>query len=511
VQELLDKQKNKCFICGEQIIGEQETDIDHIIPGKDEKNNLAITHASCNRSKQDSNLEVARTINLFYKLERDCFERKGVMPDLSDVLALFDGSKSEFHFELNDNSVTYSVPDNGGYKTFESPLLLDIKSGAKSFFANMPIEYVFHDERGLNPRRLSYNLVKFIKEFYTGRPQLHVGLARLNIDEGDNNIYIFDGQHKAAAQILLGARKLLLRVFVNPDIEHLAITNERAGHELKQVAFDKSVQRQFGSTILSWKIERFQRDKGLEPDDFPFSEKDLVAHFKGEGTEVKGYIHDYLRTKIIEGDNELKSYIQRGGRGKDKPLSYASIEKTFYSFFIGKDLLDDKPFFCPRRETEVTQVMKMMNLVAEEILNDFDLGIGIFKIEEQVRKASEGKSKVVIPDKHLVACRMTKEEIMYSWLLIVREVIKMYFTNQGKYISQEQLFQQPFDDQLWENIRNALKNLRELPVWVDRERTYLFTKKNQDYWHAALSTGVSTDGTVILNEGVNLLQLIHHD
>ena len=61
LERLLQIQNRNCFIC-EQPIEPQvhDMDIDHIVPtklgGKDEENNFAVTHVSCNRSKQASDL-----------------------------------------------------------------------------------------------------------------------------------------------------------------------------------------------------------------------------------------------------------------------------------------------------------------------------------------------------------------------------------------------------------------------------------------------------------------------
>jgi hypothetical protein len=82
-------------------------------------------------------------------------------------------------------------------------------------------------------------------------------------------------------------------------------------------------------------VERYKKELELTEDDFNFSERDLVKFFKGESREMKRYILDAVRDSITHNpDNKLKDYIDFGGRGKERPLSYSSVEKTFYSFFI---------------------------------------------------------------------------------------------------------------------------------------------------------------------------------
>lgn len=65
-------QNNKCYICGDAIdLKLHNTNIDHIIPlanrGKDSEDNFALTHESCNKSKQDANLDVARVLHKLKK------------------------------------------------------------------------------------------------------------------------------------------------------------------------------------------------------------------------------------------------------------------------------------------------------------------------------------------------------------------------------------------------------------------------------------------------------------
>ena len=72
IKTLLNTQGDNCFICGKEIdldVHRDHIDIDHIEPiktgGKDEPNNFAVTHDSCNRQKQASDLRVAKVLSSF--------------------------------------------------------------------------------------------------------------------------------------------------------------------------------------------------------------------------------------------------------------------------------------------------------------------------------------------------------------------------------------------------------------------------------------------------------------
>ncbi|HQI75866.1 MAG TPA: HNH endonuclease signature motif containing protein, partial [Candidatus Latescibacteria bacterium] len=74
-KRLLSSQSGRCFICNEPIdltLQVGQLDIDHIDPliedGLDAENNFALTHSSCNRSKGDSDLRVARRLAEFERL-----------------------------------------------------------------------------------------------------------------------------------------------------------------------------------------------------------------------------------------------------------------------------------------------------------------------------------------------------------------------------------------------------------------------------------------------------------
>lgn len=516
INKLHDTQNGKCFICNEKIdlsVHKNSVDIDHVIPsktgGKDDPSNFAITHSSCNKSKQDSNLEVARILYLYDKKVRDLKnENRG--PNLNDILKDFGGSKFNLNFSIDNNRIKFSFPEMGKNAIIILPIFEDKLSGFKYFFAEFPLEYIYHDDR-INPRSIGRNISKLVKEFYLERPQLHVCLGWIDTKNENPKIKVFDGQHKTAAQVMLGVKNIPIRVFIDPDTEVLLTTNTNAGTKLRQVAFDKSVQRHLGSRQYIDRVEKYKKEHNLSEDNYNFSENDLVKHFKGESREMKRYILDSIRDSITHNpENKLKDYIDFGGRGKERPLSYSSIEKTFYSFFIFQNALNTPLTYGLEegknpRELEKEQILNLMNLVANKILIEkFDNDIGANRIENRIQKGEK------IPLDHLKANRLTREEVMYNWLRYIEQIIKNYFIMQGIPIQESKLFHYKFPDLLWENLSNFLDNLFELPIWSNTEfsATIFGGKQTYDFWQIIFETGKSSQGVDVLPEPIDLMKMI---
>lgn len=509
-------QRGNCFICEmpmDLVAQKNQLDIDHVVPtklnGKDDPSNFALTHLSCNRSKQASHLEVARILARFQRLkERIASEARS--PNLGDILEASVGQPKPLQFRLENNTLHFSFAELGDNALLSLPIYTDEASGFRYFFLKLPIQYLAHDAK-INPRAIGSNISKLVEEFHLGRPQLHVPLGWISSANHQSEVFIFDGQHKAAAQIMLGAKSLPVRVFIDPDPDTLITTNTNAGTVLKQVAFDKSVQRHLGNTLYLERIQRYQTATQRQEDDLSFSERDLTNHFRAQSREIKRYILDAVRNGVTsDPNNKLRDFMDMAGRGSESPLSYSTVEKTFYSFFIHQELLETPLNYQQDigenpRDLERQQLVMLMNVIAEEIyINQFDPLVGIDKLENRLRKGD------VIAHAHLCAYRMSKEEIIYNWLGYLGQIARQHFIIQGKPDPGSQLFQQPFPPQIWENMRKFLRSLKALPLWVnvDLSDTVFGGKQNNGVWKSIFETGKTPQGMSVLTKSINLMDMI---
>lgn len=512
-KKLWNIQSGKCFICGGDIdLDIQNTNIDHIRPlvngGKDYDGNFGLTHEHCNKSKQDADLEVAKRLFQLKNTIKSA-EDNHETPSLKHVLQANGGSKYNFKYKVEGDELVYSFDESGDTNVYRSIIYTDELSGEKTSFIKVPLAYLYHDDV-INPRGINSSISLLIKEFHKPNPQLHLSLGRIH----DGKILIFDGQHKAVAQIMLDVKNLVLRLFIDPDIERLIETNTNAGSKLKQIAFDKAIVRQLHDTLYAERLKKYQVDHGLAEDDFSFSEQQVVDYFKGERGNIRSYIINSQKNSITRSpENRLQAYINFEGRGNTLPLSYSTFEKTLLSTFINAKTVLTKPInykidegLNPRM-LEKEQLIRLCNILADSVLVDkYDTEIGTYRIENTIASGSGNH----IPDDHLVAYRFFKEEIMYNWIQLIKLVIRNSFSFAGILYDEENLFQQPFSDQLWENIEVFVENFKNLPAWKDRTMaaTVFGGKSNYDYWRTVFNTGKTPDGMEVLANSINITEMI---
>jgi HNH endonuclease len=170
-QRLLARQSGRCFICDDAIdlmLHKGQLEIDHIDPlaedGLDAENNFAITHASCNRSKGAANLEIARRLSEFERLQEKAQEAGKRGANLGDVLARHEGAKALLRIRREAHHAEFSLPEIGENEIRRAPIYRDKLSGMESLFTALPLEYLHHDDR-INPRSIGVNIRGLSRSF----------------------------------------------------------------------------------------------------------------------------------------------------------------------------------------------------------------------------------------------------------------------------------------------------------------------------------------------------------
>lgn len=525
IKDLWERQNHKCFVSGKEIdldLHKDSVDIDHVIAlskgGADEPSNFALELSSSNRSKSSKDLNFARCLYVFKNLAEEIQKERNEAPNLEDVLNIYNGAKYELSYKLDNDFIKFTYSEMGKTEIVSLPVYTDSLSGVRYFFVSIPIEYIFHDEI-INPRKINSSLPKLMEEFYNGYPQLQVSLGYITGTSGKSKVMIFDGQHKAAAQILLNIRDLPVRVFINPDTKKLIDTNLHAGTTLKQVAFDKSVISGLGSLVYKQHITQYQEIKKLNADDFSFSEADLLSVFTAEKNQLKKYIVDDVKEFVNSSpENKLMDFVEMGGRSSDKPLSYSTLDKILYNQFINKTPLI-KPLNYKKedeknpRDLEKKQLIRLMNILADKLLlgGKFDKSIGTAKIEDKVRKSINEKTPLAINWDHIRACRMFEEVCFKNWIKYIDTIIKIYFMNVYGREPNANSFQEDLSEQLWINIENYIENLSNLPFWKNAALTktvFGIGKPTDEFWNDIFTTGETSQGVKVLSEPINVTKMI---
>jgi hypothetical protein len=265
--------------------------------------------------------------------------------------------------------------------------------------------------------------------------------------------------------------------------------------------------RHLGSSLYVDRVKCYQSMRALADNDYTFSEQDLVKFFRGERREMERYIIDAQRDAITHDQtNRLLEFVEWSGKLASRPLSYSTLEKSFFREFLYKQALDSSidegieqgtnPRFLERE-----QMVRLMSRFADIFfVGNWDPEVGGQKVESRVQRGE------AIAESHLRAWRIAREEVLANVMRWVRLVMANYYAYTGKVVHEDQLLHSRLPDELWDRIGNFLESLSRLPCWVDKNlsTTVFGPKQNLDYWEKVFQTGKSPSGIQILAEPLDL-------
>lgn len=69
--------------------------------GKDSEGNFALTHESCNKFKQDTDLRVARTLAFLKQIQEETHKTENSSASLKHILMAYNGDKYKFEYSFD--------------------------------------------------------------------------------------------------------------------------------------------------------------------------------------------------------------------------------------------------------------------------------------------------------------------------------------------------------------------------------------------------------------------------
>jgi hypothetical protein len=362
----------KCYISGEVIdINKDELEYDHLVPysagGETQIHNERVFKKKYNREKASMSLSEYQE---YFSLKR-LYETKSNKVKLQDIFEYKSISVSSIHSTVTGDIVEL----NDGIKIISSVLYEDSKLSVKYFYTQLPSEWILNDdEQGLQPRAIDLKRLWQIKKHLVDYPQLAPSIARLI----NNQIRLFDGQHKLAAQILNNQKYIDVKVYISPDdaglaksvYEMLLKTNLEAHTKLKQVEF-------FTNTLFQkWnEMHKIKWDEYLEANpNQPHSEKLFIEYLKDKEGKIESV--NMFQATIIKNAHDksiLKQFTAESNKDASLPLSQDLLKKSLFKsllYLVPTDAIIDTD--DDYRDSEVENFKIITEIIVEKgCLNDW--------------------------------------------------------------------------------------------------------------------------------------------
>jgi hypothetical protein len=321
------------------------------------------------------------------------------------------------------------------------PVSVCPSTGFGYFYMVVPVEYIHNDEE-LQPRPLEMSRLWDLYRHLLVNSQLTPSVCRLT----ENRILLFDGQHKAAAQIWAGRKEIECKIYIEPNIKQLKETNLIAHDKLRQMPFFTSVLINKWASIFAEEWKEYMSQKGSK------SESGFVHFLIGKGKKRNSAINmieSNIYDSIIEDKkNSIIRYVEEFSSSNKKPLTTNRLKQIVFKRFVCPPPLDiDIEESDRKREYERKNIIKLLNLITEYTLKDKwdpDKNDEAHKISERIYLAGSFK----------------------AWTGILKDaiaaVLELFDENDRK-----EIFLRSISEEKWQNIEGCIALMFERRIWQD--------------------------------------------
>jgi hypothetical protein len=430
-----------CIIDRQPIADKTEVEYHNILPiASDEKIDISNFATVCKKHHK----ELGQLSIKEYKalIEMENFFKDSGLKKLNDVL------KFKLTGQDTRTPVGFAIKDDGNEIKIDGAISLPLSTcpstGFKYFYAVLPVEYINNDEE-LQPRPLELRRLWDLYRHLLVNSQLTPSVCRL----ADNKIFLFDGQHKAAAQIWAGRKEIECKVYINPGLKVLKETNLVAHDKLRQMQFFTSVLINKWASIFTEEWKEYMDLKGAK------SESGFVtflAHKGKKKSEALTMIESNIYDSILEdNENSIVRYINEYETNSKKPLTVTRLKQTLFKKFITTPPLDiDIEESDHLREFERKNIINILNLITDYTLKDSwnpEKNDGAHRSSERIYLNGSFK----------------------AWAAILRDVVatilELFDENERK-----EIFLRQISSQQWESIENCIASLFAHRIWSDESQ-----------------------------------------
>lgn len=441
-EELLRIHGRKCYVDGEPIPDGGVIHFHHIKPWSDDgptvMDNIAPVCKSHNLSMGTMSIEEYRDrITL-----RNFFE--GEPKYLNEVIIKKNGiCGQQVTYELGTDSVKlYFMDAPRTYPLYECPA-----KHWKYFYATIPIQYIENDKE-LQPRPLREESVWNLYKHFLRNTQLSPSICRI---EEDRKLLLFDGQHKAAAQIWAGRKQIECKVYVLPDQTVLKETNLEAHGPFRQMSFYSHELRQKYADICGEDWEEYMETEG-EKSEYGFFNYLVHGKNKTKTVAINEIASAIYHQVVNDPENKLKEYTSTKHRGRKLPLTPARVEKAFLKqWLMPPPVKDEFESESDYRNEEKGNFIRLINIVTEEGLES--------------RWAPERKDAG-----HQKAERIFGAGAVRAWALLLRDSINAYlrhFTDEER----SRFLYCHVPDEAFEYFRKFARRLFSHKLWNEPDES----------------------------------------
>lgn len=437
-KNVLEQHGRRCFVDGEPVASDDPIEFHHIKPYSEEGpttlDNIAPVCKTHHLTIGTMSLQEYRD-----KLEIGKFFEGGEPKYLDDLIHFKRGrSGLKITHEIRDNMIILYFENSG----HEYPLHSCLATGWKYFYATLPVENIENDKE-LQPRPLREASLWGLYRHFQINTQLAPSICR--IDEA-GRMLLFDGQHKAAAQIWSGRPMIECKVYLHPDSRILKETNLQAHGPFRQMSFYSHELMKKYADVFGEDWAEYIGTEG-EKSESGFL-KFLVYKRKKTKAQARNEICLALYNEILDDpSNKLTRYLSEKNKGRRQPLTFARLKKTFLQLLVPPPVTDEFESDTDFRKDERKNLVRLMNVVAEEGLD----GKWAPERDDSTHKKTE---------------RIFSAGAVRAWVVLLRDAINTHLRH---YTEEErhQFFYRKIPDLEFEYFSRFVSRIFSHKIWDD--------------------------------------------